>query len=185
MSKWDSLPQRNRYGLVIPPTPITSPKKKLLAKESDKLFITRHHIYWPHEAFKRAGSLALEFCNHQYNSVGLTRWQHDNYHAKYDNAVIRKYVGELVPEDDVMLAFLEEAKLLERLGVSMRAVDMIDEAIYEERVKRLDQTVENRQAHLEFIASGITKAINFELIRPEKRKVLLQSAAEFMVAKAA
>lgn len=179
------MPDRNRYGLVIPPTAATSPRRLLPAKEAGLDFPTKHHLYWPKSVFVAAGSLACEFRIHPFNIVTLPRFQHTEYHARYNEAVEHQFPGELVPEDDVMATFLDEAKLLERLGVSMRAIDMIDEAIYEGRVRQFAKTYENRQAHLDFIASGIGKAVELEFIRPERYQHMIQTAAEFIVARAA
>src|SRR5690606_24480240 len=88
---------------------------------------------------------------HRFNSIWLPRFQHERLHRRYD-PLVREYPDYFIPNKDVMVAFLDEAELLEDLGVNIRAVDMMDEAIYEGRVKKIDQTLENRDARIQKVS---------------------------------
>lgn len=155
MSWRNDLPDRNGYGLIIPPTAATSEKRLVSARENGLAFTSWHHIYWPKRVFQAAGQLACQFRSSPFNVIALPRFQHNEYHARYDESVVRRYPGEIIPPEDVMATFLDEADLLIGLDVSMRAVDMIDDALYEGRVKHINKAEDNKEAHLEKVAKSI------------------------------
>lgn len=177
MSWRNDLPDRNRHGLIIPPTPATSEKRFLPARDNGLAFSSWHHIYWPKKVFRTAGQLACEFRNHPFNLISLPRFQHDEYHARYDDPVVTKYPGEIIPSSEVMRAFLDEADMLVSLDVSMRAIDMINEALYDGRVKHIKKAEENKEAHLERIAKsvGLIATDSLELVSLRQAAVRIKS----------
>ena len=89
MSEKLKLPDRNRYGLIIPPDVSKTETEKLRASHLRRSFIDRHHLYFPKYAFKEAGPLASEFREHRFNIVNLPRRQHDRLHRRYAGALIK------------------------------------------------------------------------------------------------
>lgn len=182
MSWRNDLPDRNRYGLIVPPTAATSEKRFLPARESGVAFSSWHHIYWPKKVFRAAGQLACEFRSHPFNIISLPRFQHDEYHARYDNPVVVRYPGEIIPSDDVMRAFLDEADMLVGLDVSIRAIDMINEALYDGRVKHIKKAEGDKEAHLERVAKsvGLIAAGNLEVVSLQQVTIRLASLRSFL-----
>lgn len=155
-------PDKNKNGLVIPPTPIElSPEQA--NQKGRKSFPDRHHVYFPRVAFLKSGNLAYRFREHQFNSIFLPRFQHERLHRRYD-PLVRDYPDFFIPNEDVMATFLDEAELLEDLGVNVRAVDMINDAIYEDRVRRLDRTLENREERLEKVSQQMSRLCELTVV---------------------
>jgi hypothetical protein len=153
--KIERVPESNKFGLVLPPTEyLLAPLRT--ESPNDKDWPDLHHLYWPRKLYGKKKSLAKEFGDHSYNKVWLLRSDHDNYHAEYD--------GVPIPARDVMEVFLEEARTLELLRVSVRAVEMINEAIYEGRVKAAERTGGNKKAHLTRIYETVENFSNLELV---------------------
>jgi len=157
------LPDRNRYGLIIPPQVSPNETEKLRASHLRRSFIDRHHLYFPKFAFKEAGSLATEFREHRFNAIWLPRRQHDRLHRRYSRAIYT-YPEILIPAEEVMATFLDEAHMLDELNVCVRAVEMIDAAMYEGKVKRLKQASEHRTQRMERIQYLLTQTCGFEII---------------------
>jgi hypothetical protein len=168
-------PDRNRHGIVIPPHPAKITPAKL-AFYSKKAFTDRHHLYFPRVSFREHSKLAFEFREHHTNSVWLPRFQHDKLHLRYD-PLVRKYPDYLVPPEDVMATFMDEVGLLDELGVCMSAVNMIDEAIYEGRVKHIDEALENRESRIGRAAEIVQETQRFEIVAPWIARPAIESAA--------
>lgn len=81
---------------------------------------------------------------------------HADVHHAYD--------GVPVPSRDVMRVFLAEAALLSALHVSVTAVEMIDDALYEGRVVRIDRAQEQRRQRLEVIHSTLSHVSGIQVI---------------------
>jgi hypothetical protein len=162
MYKGMKAPAKNKNGLIIPPTPIElSPKT--VEKKGIKSMPDRHHVYFPRYSFLEAGEVAQRFREHRFNSVWLPRFQHERLHRRYDN-LVKIHPNYFIPEEEVMLTFLDEAKILENLDVNLRAVDMIDDAIYEGRVADLGESSERREERIENIANGIKLTNRIEIV---------------------
>lgn len=155
-------PAKNKNGLVIPPVPIkVSPE--IAESKGKKTIPDRHHIYFPKVSFVEAGKTAFQFREHRFNSIWLPRFQHEKIHRRYD-PLVREYPSFFLPSEEVMGVFLDEAKILEDLDVNVRAVDMIDDAIYEDRITDLDRTLEHREARLENVSDGLRRFHQIEII---------------------
>lgn len=171
-------PARNRHGLVIPPDPATiTPERR--QKYTKACFISRHHLYYPDKTFRSAGSLATEFMGHKFNHVWLPRFQHNKWHRRYDPFILKNRTY-LIPDDDVMETFLDEAHLLDELNVCVRAIDMIDEALYEGRVTHRNSTVHKRESKLTTVEEVVNKASRFEIVTPFIARTVLQDAARIL-----
>ncbi len=167
-------PDRNRHGIVIPPTPAKVTPTKL-AFYQKKAISDRHHLYFPKVSFRDNGSLASEFREHHTNSVWLPRFQHDRLHKRYD-PLVRRFPDALMPARDVMVTFLDEVKLLDELGVCVSAIQMIDEAIYEGRVIHVNQALENRESRLGRVGEIVEHSQRFEIVTPWIAQPALLSA---------
>ena len=155
-------PAKNKNGLVIPPNParITVERAQSLR---DKSLPDRHHIYFPRVSFLENGELAYRFREHQFNSVWLPRFQHERIHRGYD-PLVRKFPDYLIPSDDVMATFLDEAEILEGLGVNVRAVDMIGNALYEGRVKHIQKTLEHKDERIQNVCDHMRRIGSIAII---------------------
>ncbi len=173
-------PARNRHGLVIPPDPANITPSRL-ALQPRRCFIDRHHLYYPRFAFREAGALAFEFREHRFNQVWLPRFQHDKLHRRY-NHLIEKQPDYFVPQGDVMATFLDEAYLLDELDVCVKAIDMIDEALYEGRVKHMNSALEHREQRLHIVEEVITQVPHFEVVTQYIARTALQNAARLLEA---
>lgn len=147
----------NEYGLALPPRP---PGYLALEKPSRRLDnVDRHHLYWPKCLYAGHSALAAEFREHRLNSVWLLRSDHADINSRYD--------GVPVPPKDVMEVFMEEAGLLDTLNVTVRAIEMIDNALYEDRVLRHDKVLENRKEKLGLLEGAVERAFSLELVTNE------------------
>lgn len=81
-----------------------------------------------------------------------------------------------------MATFLEEANLLEGLGISMRAIDMIDTALYEDRVVDHQATEENRQRNVEIINNTVMRVPKFEAIPAQLANLAVKQLYELSLA---
>lgn len=167
-------PARNRHGLVIPPDPATITQERR-QKYYKACFIDRHHLYYPDKAFRSAGSLASDFMGHRFNQVWLPRFQHNKWHRRYDPFIL-KYRDYPIPADDVMETFLDELK------VCVRAIDMMNEALYEGRVKHTNSTVYKRDTKLNTVEKVVDKASRFEIVTPFIARAALQEATRILQA---
>jgi hypothetical protein len=124
----ERVPETNKFGLVLPPTPhsLSKPLKPERRSNSYGDGSDRHHLYWPKKLYSN-GLLTTEFREHRFNSVWLLRSDHNVIHNNFD--------GVPFPPTEIMEAFLEEAAVLEELDVCVRAVEMLDLATYEGRVR--------------------------------------------------
>lgn len=166
-------PETNSFGLVLPPDP-EKLKYLELAKPNNpgEQSINRHHLYWPAKRYNRSSPLAKEFRDHPFNSVWLLTSDHMALHNEFN--------GVPVPPKDVMEAYLEEAVLLEELGVCIRAVEMIDAAIYEGRVSRPDVIEDHRQQRMETICEDVIKAGRLEIIQGGIAELTLSRAVKLV-----
>lgn len=167
------VPEANDYGLVLPPQADDEAIIEYL-KPADihSLGVNRHHLYWPRGFYLRAGDLAFAFREHRFNSVWMTVANHRQYHEEFD--------GVPVPPNDVMRAFLDEAAILDELGVCMHAVQMMDENIYRGRVRKLDKVMEHRQERLATIEAVFTLEPEFRVVPAEFAQAVLHGAEVFL-----
>lgn len=165
-------PAKNRHGLVIPPDPakITQARELYYGK---KVMPDRHHLYFPRVVFRGIGSLAFEFREHRFNSIWLPRFQHEKLHRRYD-AMVMRHPDYLVPSDDVMATFLDEAHLLDELDVCVKAIDMIDEALYEGKVTNETAVLENRDYRLGVVRDVVDMMPRFEIVTPLMTRAAMQ-----------
>jgi len=163
---------RTELGLAIPPEELSTEEvDKIKAPESRRFLVSRHHLYWPREDYL-PDPLKKKFRDHKFNSVWLPDPQHIDIHGHF--------VGASAPPVDIMLAFLDEANLLLSLGVSVQAIEMIDEALYEDQVLQIHKTEENRERHLRLL--GNTVATRFEIVPSATVQVLVSRAVELLAA---
>ncbi len=174
--RFERHPETNGFGLVLPPEPegleylsFRGPRKRQPRPDH----LSRHHLYWPEKLYRR-NELSLMFREHRFSSVWLLRSDHDVIHRKYD--------GVPVPPKDVMETYLHEAALLDELEVVIRAVEMIDEAIYEGRVKRPVRAQGRREQNLELIHEKFAEARKVELISQQAANLLLPRAQVLIAA---
>lgn len=178
MYRGKKAPAKTRHGLVIPPDPahITPERAQYYGEKSKP---DRHHVYFPRVAFEKAGELAMEFREHRFNSIWLPRFQHERLHRRYDR-LARKHPTYMLPEGDVMTTFLDEAKLLDELDVCVQAVDMIDAALYEGRVRHVEKTMENRDLRIDTIGAIVELSSKFEVLPDYVAKTALRGASDYL-----
>ena len=136
-----STPETNSFGLVLPPSEEELEYLRLFQRPKNRPdSVDRHHLYWPRNLYNTS-KLSNRFREHRFNSIWILMTDHRILHKEYD--------GVPVPPRDVMTTFLDEAELLDELGVCVRAVEMIDSALYEGRVTHLNEVEENRQSKIQ------------------------------------
>lgn len=172
----ERVPETNSFGLVLPPTSDELEYLSLQAPNNRHNGVDRHHLYWPRSLYLTS-PLAKKFREHEFNSIWLMRHDHDNIHRHYD--------GVPFPPRTVMKAFLEEAELLEGLGISMRAVEMIDTAIYEGRLRNEAMGHANRSYHLEVIQQSLDRAARLEVVPQIVASMAVTKALNFAETQAA
>lgn len=172
-------PSTTERNIAVPPQVFEMGCRKLTRWERERNFIDRHHLYFPKFVFVDAGKLAAEFREHRINIISLPRFQHDRLHARYHDHMER-YPKYLLPSREVMASFLTEAHLLDQLDVSVRAIDMIDSAFYDDRVTNFEAMMANRDAHIENIRT--ISAVKFELVVPSVAKAAISSAERALAA---
>ena len=149
-------PETNCFGLVLPPTKETL---KAISKnnsgKSKHQFIDRHHMYWP-RCIYQDNQTTKEFREHRFNSVWLLREDHNNIHFTYD--------GVTPPPIDVMETYLIEAAILDSLDVCIKAIEMIDAALYAGRVRQVKSTESIREGKIDAITYNLAKATKIEII---------------------
>ena len=164
---------RNEFGLALPPARVEFDPEPIqeTAPETRRCFVSRHHLYWPRAEYL-ADPLKHEFREHRFNSIWLDDRQHRAIHIGY--------LGTRSPKPEIMHAFLDEAKILDDLGVCVRAIEMINEAIYEGRVapEWLDHTKETRNKKCQQIADAIIRPI--EVVPGRISIPILNRAAEII-----
>lgn len=165
----------------MPPEIAKIRTEQLRASQLRRSFIDRHHLYFPKYVFRENGALATEFREHRFNSVWLPRVQHERLHRRYQKAV-EQNPSIFVPDDDVMIAFLDEAKLLDDLEVCVSAIAMMDRAIYEEKVKFPQRLADHRNAKIEHIQEVSAKASSLEIIHQQIARSILESAQVYLAA---
>ena len=165
MSEKLKIPTRNRYGLIIPPEATKIKYTPERAPQQRRSFIDRHNLYFPKYVFREEGPLAYEFREQWFNKVWLPRVQHDRLHRRYQPAIDQN-PHIFVPSSEVMATFLDEAQLLDYLQVCVTAVTMIDQALYEGRVKQFSKTQEHRSERIQRIHDVVTKIKDVELLKP-------------------
>lgn len=164
-------PEKNRNGLVIPLAP-AKVYAETAVKRKDMARIDRHHLYFPRVEFLEHSDLAHKFREHRFNSVWLPRFQHERYHKRHDR-FFREYPTYLIPSDDVMATFLEEAYMLDELQVCVKAIVMMDDALYEGITTQNDQSIEARQMRVETIHNVVRSAESFSIITPQIYRIAL------------
>ncbi len=167
------VPEANDYGLVLPPPPDGVEVIEYLKPANiHSLGVNRHHLYWPRNFYLDTSDLAFRFREHRFNSVWMTIGKHQQYHKEYD--------GVPVPPDDVMRAFLDEAAVLDELGVCMHAVQMMDVNIYRGRVRKMDKVMEHRQERLATIEAVFELETEFRVVPAEFAQAVLHGAEVFL-----
>ena len=171
--KIESIPERNKFGLIIPPSPEELEYLSLFKKPSKRPdFVDRHHLYWPKVNYTT--SLAKEFRRHRFNSVWMLLSDHKQIHAEYD--------GVPVPSRDVMLTFLDEAGILDDMGVCVQAIEMINDAIYEGRVSKPELVEESRQQRVETLILHARRVNDFEVMPSNVVQHVVQELGELPLA---
>lgn len=170
--KLDRVAPVNELGLAIPPVP--NVYSGYGARKNRPDGVNRHHLYWPKNLYVAHSALAKRFRDHRFNSVWMLESDHNDLNHAYD--------GVPVPDQDVMRVFMAEAMLLDDLNVTVRAVEMIDKAIYEGRVKRLGKVMESRQGKLGILEGFVEKALDLEVVRSEIVSPTVNRALELATA---
>jgi len=163
----ERVPETNSLGLVVPPSPEELAYFAVKPQNAATDGIDRHHLYWPRALYK-PNSLAYKFREHRFNSIWLLRSDHDGIHANYD--------GVPFPPRAVMHAFLGEAALLDNLNVNLSAVAMIDDAIYEGRVRLPKRVQQSRLQKLEAIHTSLEQIPNLQIIQGTNARVAVERA---------
>ncbi|MEI9913797.1 MAG: hypothetical protein WDN66_02220 [Candidatus Saccharibacteria bacterium] len=172
--KLTRVPETNSFGLVLPPTTEDLEYLRLFQKPKDRPdTVDRHHLYWPKKLY-HSTKLSQEFSEHSFNSIWILISDHRAIHHQFD--------GVPMPKREVMATFLEEANLLEGLGISMRAIDMIDTALYEDRVVDHQATEENRQRNVEIINNTVMRVPKFEAIPAQLANLAVKQLYELSLA---
>ena len=167
-------PETTEYGLVLQPSPEELEYLRLFQvpkKRPD--MVERHHLYWPRSLYFES-KLATDFREHYFNSMWILHEDHTSIHKKYD--------GVPIPPEDVMDAFLDEAELLVELGICVRGVEMIDKAIYEDRISHLSIAEENRQQKIEIINTTIELVDHFEAMPAHLARMAISQLTNIPVA---
>lgn len=165
--RMERVPETSSLGLVVPPSSDEVSYLSHNSADRHSLGVDRHHLYWP-KIMYCASPLTREFRDNRFNVVWIHRHDHNELHSRYD--------GVPFPDRYVMEAFLEEAKILEALDVSVRAVEMINEAIYEGRVRKLAAGEAHREHHLEAIQKNIELAEQAEVVPLNLARFSIQKA---------
>jgi hypothetical protein len=130
-------------------------------------------LYWP-ETLYESTELSKHFRSHKFNTIWLLLSDHFEIHENKD--------GVPIPPEDVMLAYLDEAKILDELGVCVRAVEMINSAIYEGRVRRPSSTNEDRHQHFETIHANVRQIRSFEVMPVQHVDLVINQIGQLPVA---
>lgn len=160
-------------GLVVPPQQLEcQPSQCEVVAKFDRCFIDRHHLYWPHRKFS-SSPLAAAFRAQRFNSINLHRCQHNDLHRRFDESAM--------PSSDLMASFLDEAELLERLGVVLGALESIELALVTSNKRKQardpERYLDRYIAFDEESRSLQTQARRLEIIRPEVVTMHLGNAA--------
>lgn len=129
----ERLVRVNQLGLVIPPQRLDCVGPRCpVARKIGHCFVDEHHLYFPYAKFV-GNELTEDFRNHAFNRVRLPRCQHNSASL---NAIHRRYTGARIPPVAVMERFLEEADLLQLLGVVSVKLEGLLEKIVEDNAPR-------------------------------------------------
>ena len=156
------IPDTNGLGIVIKPKPASFDRQNPTKWQSfHGLHETEHHLYWPKSVFQKAGSLAKDFRDLEFNRAKYPNFQHVRFHRRYD-PFIEKYPRYLIPPKDIMETAMDEARNLKLLGVQIDSMDHILAGL-DEFTPKLEEEVEERK---EIIAFLCTRVVTSEVIYP-------------------
>lgn len=168
------VPETNPFGLVLPPSHEDLKYLKLFKKPKQKPDgVDRHHLYWPGKVYE-SSKLAKQFREHRFNHIWILRSDHDRLHWRYD--------GVPIPPRDVMLTFLDEARLLDSLDVHAGAITMMDLQLYMGRVKKLEAFNERRLGRISTITETIKQVDRFEVVPRQVAQIAIAQLGELAVA---
>jgi hypothetical protein len=157
----------NAYGLVMPPPHLDCLLDN--CRYDAKCFVDRHHLYFPRRKFSQT-ELLQQFSDHPFNSVWMSRCQHELYHLNYTEA--------LVPPSETVEAFLEEADVLLQLGVTAIRYANIELGLSSENLRHIvriacsehpehfEEVRDERFAQVVTLSQSIA-GYSFELVAPE------------------
>lgn len=167
------VPETNSFGLVLPPSAQDLEYLRLFKPHNRHKpdFVERHHLYWP-RLYYRSSELASKFRDHRFNSIWINMQDHDNLHKEYD--------GVPFPKEEIMYAFLNEAEILDRLGIQVKSVEMIDTAIYEGVVKDHQKIIEYRESQLENLYNTFNRALRISIVSKSLSELVIAEATEII-----
>lgn len=174
------IPERNRHKLVIPPVPINLKGRLLTTWQIEHgTEPSKHHLYYPKPIFNATSALAKTFRENKFNLVTLPNFQHRRIHARQDPFILR-YPTYLIPDRGVMLTFMDEAETLESLDVCVRAIDMIENSLYDIPRSEEAKIMDDRDEKLEELRIACQRAKQTEIIFPALVSTALANAARFV-----
>lgn len=164
-------PETNCFGLVLPPTKETLKAiSRNNSRKPKRQFIDRHHLYWP-RCIYQDNETTKEFREHRFNSVWMLREDHTNIHFAFD--------GVTPPPLDVMKTYLIEAAILDNLDVCIKAIEMIDAALYSGKIKKVKTTESIREGKINAITNNLEKAAKIEIIPKNICQSSINKAAQY------
>lgn len=128
---------KDELNLVVSPPDLDCIGEKCrVAAQLGRCFITRHHVYFPHRlVLADQSEITQEFVTHPFNIAKMARCRHNIYHRQIDIA--------RTPSQEVMAEFLKEARVLQRLGVVLNALDMVHGILVDD--EKLDQITDTNR----------------------------------------
>lgn len=139
------IPETNRHGVVVPIKPVSFNSESLtLWQREHGTKDSLHHLCWPKKAFENAGELADTYRKNRLNTVVLPRFQHVRYHRRHDR-FIERYPTYLIPPDEVMVTFLDEAANHELLGHQIKRLDNLIEGVDDFTQETLEAIAESKE----------------------------------------
>jgi hypothetical protein len=155
----------NALGLVIPPQRLdclgeTCP----VYQKIGRCFVDEHHLYFPYRKFV-ATELGEKFRAHPFNRVKLPRCQHN---SRWTGSIHKSKDEAPIPSREIMERFLNEADLLQELGVLAVKSDGLLGSLNQAGLTRSVQ--KRRQAEFEETQASLQGTI--EVVRSECEIVL-------------
>lgn len=164
-------PETNRFGLVLPPSPETIRFRSLNVPSRIPDGVNRHHLYWPKSDYQKS-ELTAKFREHRFNSVWMLKSAHQLIHKLYD--------GVPFPSCDVMKVYLQEATVLDELGVCIRSIEMINDALYEGNISLKKASTAERNNKLELVNKNMEAINHFEILSSEVVSIAINRAINIL-----
>lgn len=156
----------NSLGLAIPPQRLDCLGEECpVAEKLGHCFVDGHHLYFRRTKFSNS-ELRSNFRKHPFNQIRLSRCQHS---SAWPGAIHSKFDETPIPRDDIMQRFLEEAELLQQLGVmSIKSDGLLQSIFNEDAPRNVLRRREEDWYETEAALQGLLKQarVECEVVRP-------------------